>query len=330
LTPLLCDTGHDVVGLDCALFTTGTLGPAPPEVPMLEMDVREIRQQDLNGFDAVIHLAGISNDPVGDLAAQVTYDINYHAAVRLARLAKAAGVGRFLFASSCSLYGASAGHGPLTETAEFRPVTPYGESKASVERDLTLLADATFSPVYLRCATAYGASPRLRSDLVVNDLTGRAVISGEVRLRSDGTAWRPLVHVEDIARAYVAMLDAPRQAIHNQAFNVARNDENYQVRQVAEIVREEVAGSEITYSESAGKDQRCYIVDCSKLQRTVPAFQARWTVRDGVRQLQSAFLQEGMDIQRFTGPDFLRLARIKQLKAAGSLSTELRWVRAAG
>ncbi len=236
LTPLLLRAGHDVVGLDNELFVAGTLGPPPRDVPSMRMDVRDASARDLQGFDAVIHLAGISNDPLGDLNPGITLEINHLASVHLAKAAKAAGIKRFLFASSCSLYGASSPDDVLDERAAFNPVTPYGRSKILVEQDLARIADQRFSPTYLRCATAYGFSPRLRADLVVNNLTGYALLTGEVLLKSDGTSWRPLVHVEDISRAYLSLLHAPRQDVHNEAFNVGRTTENYQVRDVATIV----------------------------------------------------------------------------------------------
>jgi nucleoside-diphosphate-sugar epimerase len=266
LAPLIAAAGHDVVGLDTYLFEDCSLGEDTVRIESLRCDVRDVRATDLAGFDAIIHLAALSNDPLGNVNPQCTYDINHLASVRLARLAKQAGVPRFLFASSCSLYGV-AGDALLTEDAAFNPITPYGESKVRVELDVAKLADDRFSPTFLRNATAYGVSPRLRADIVVNNLVGVAYTTGEVLIQSDGTPWRPLVHIEDIARAFLAVLEAPREVVHNEAFNVGRTEENYRVRDLAEMVQEIVPGSRVRYAEGGGPDPRCYRVDCGKLAR---------------------------------------------------------------
>ena len=288
LVPLLHEAGHEVAGLDNYLYETCTFGDVVADVPALRKDVRDVEAADLEGFDAIIHLAAISNDPVGDLNPDATYAINHRASSRLAALAKDAGVERFLFSSSCSLYGA-AGTEFLDESAAFNPVTPYGESKLLVERDLQQLADDDFSPTYLRNATAYGLSYRVRGDLVVNNLTAYAYCTGQVLMKSDGMPWRPLVHIEDISRAFVAVLDAPRELVHDEAFNVGRTEENYRIREVAEIVGEVVPDSEVAFADGASPDIRNYRVNCDKIAETLPEFQPQWTVRRGVEELYAAY-----------------------------------------
>jgi nucleoside-diphosphate-sugar epimerase len=288
------------------------------------MDLRDVQVADLRGFDAVMHLAALSNDPVGDVNPQCTYDINHHGSVRLALLAKEAGVPRFIFASSCSLYGL-AGDEMLTEEAAFNPITPYGVSKVLFERDVAKLADDRFSPTFLRNSTAYGVSPRLRADVVVNNLVALAFTTGEVLIQSDGTPWRPLVHIEDIARAFLAVLHAPRELVHNEAFNVGRSEENYRVRDLGELVEAVVPGSKVRYAEGGGPDPRCYRVDCGKLMRTLPEYQPQWTVRRGMEQLRDAFERNGLTREELLGDRYFRIKRIRALQSAGLLDESLRW-----
>ena len=328
LVPILVRAGHEVAGLDSCLFEHCTLGPDVEPVPTIRKDVREVEGDDIKGFDAIIHLAGISNDPLGDLNPECTYDINYRASLRLASLAKQAGVERFLFSSSCSNYGAAGAEAILTEEAAFNPVTPYGESKVLVEKEVSQLADRHFTPVFLRNATAYGYSARLRGDLVLNNLVGWAHITGMVRLKSDGTPWRPIVHIEDISEAFLALLEAPRDLVRNQAFNVGRTEENYQMRDLAQIVMETVPGSEVTFAETAGPDKRCYRVNCDKILKTIPAFKPRWTAREGARQLYDAYKRFGLTLADFEGARYMRIQHVRALQSDGKLDSNLRWIPA--
>jgi nucleoside-diphosphate-sugar epimerase len=324
LTSFLAAGGESVVGLDSDLFANSTFTDSLPDVSELRKDIRQVQVEDLEGFEAVIHLAALSNDPLGNLNPQLTYEINHMASVRLAELAKKAGVQRFLFSSSCSIYGA-AGEDFLTEEAAFNPVTPYGRSKVLVERDISILADSKFSPIFLRNATAYGVSPRLRFDLVLNNLVAWAFTTGRVHIKSDGTPWRPIIHVEDISHAFSVILRAPREVVHNQAFNVGSTSENYQIRDLADIVQETVPGCRIDYAEDGGPDKRCYRVDFTKISRLLPQFQPKWTAREGAKQLYKAYLKYGLRLQDFEGPRYNRIDQIKQLLASDRLDSRLYW-----
>lgn len=326
MMPMLIESGHEVVGLDTNLYAGSTFGSEHKTAvfPEIVKDIRDITLDNLVDFDAVIHLAGLSNDPLGDLNPELTYDINYRASVRLAKLAKQAGVERFIFSSSCSNYGAG-GQDWLNEDSTFNPVTPYGRSKVMVEQAVVDLADDNFSPTFLRSATAYGVSPRLRFDLVLNNLVAWAYTTGLVYLKSDGTPWRPVVHIEDMSRAFVAVLNAPRQVVHNEAFNVGRSEENYRISEIAEIVAETVPGSRIEYAEGAGPDKRCYRVDSSKIASLLPEYQPKWTVRKGAQQLFIAYQKVGLRPEEFEGPRYRRIHHIKQLMENGRLAPTLRW-----
>lgn len=327
LTALLLEKGCDVTGYDSDLYRACSFAGAPPEVPEFEKDARDAVADDLRGFDAVIHLAGLSNDPLGDYRPGLTDEINCKASVRLAALAKKARVPRFLFASSCSTYGA-AGQDFLDESAAFNPVTPYGASKVDVERAVAPMADETFSPTFIRASTAYGLSPRLRFDLVLNNLTAWAFTTGEVYLKSDGSPWRPIVHVEDIALAYFAALTSPRELVHNKAYNVGLTTENYQMREIAELVKAVVPGSRVNFAPDAGPDARCYRVDCGAIARELRAFKPQWTARRGVEQLYEAFCDTGLTLDDFEGERFKRIAHVKKLIREGEIDESLRRVPA--
>jgi nucleoside-diphosphate-sugar epimerase len=323
LVPFLRAAGHQVDGLDLGLYEGCDLGPPAPGMgPQPPRDMRDTEPADLAGYDAVACLAALSNDPLGHLNPKTTYSVNLEGTLQLARAAKAAGIDRFLFASSCSLYGA-AGSAAVAEDAELFPVTPYGETKVTAERELSLLADDSFSPVYLRNATAYGFSPRLRLDIVVNNLTAVALTTGKVRLESDGSPWRPLVHIEDISRAFLAMLEAPREKIHNEAFNIGRSEDNVQVRDIAELVRDAVPGSALSFAAGAGPDLRNYRVDFAKLTSTFPDLRLRWGVADGVAEMVAAYAARGLTYDDFRSSRFVRLRRISELLDGGHLDSML-------
>jgi nucleoside-diphosphate-sugar epimerase len=324
MVPILLDAGHDVVGLDSDLFEYCTFGSTVRDVPELRVDIRDVEPRHLEGFEAVVHLAALSNDPLGDLNPEITYQINHAASVRLAQLAKEVGVTRFLYSSSCSTYG-EAGDDLVDETAELQPITPYAISKVRVEHDLGKLADATFSPTFLRNATAYGVSPRLRFDLVLNNLVAWAYTKGRVHIKSDGTPWRPIVHIEDISRAFAAVLTAPREVIHNQAFNVGQTAENYRIRDLAAIVQQIVPGSRIEYAADGGPDRRCYRVDFGKIHRLLPEFKPEWNARRGAEELHAAYRLAGLVLEDCEGPRFKRIDHLKDLLAAGQLDASLRW-----
>jgi nucleoside-diphosphate-sugar epimerase len=324
MAKFLSDAGHDVVGLDSDFFSQNRFVGEVASVPAIAKDLRDVVASDLQGFYAVLHLAALSNDPLGDLNPQLTYEINHKSSMRLAQLSKEAGVSRFLFSSSCSMYGA-AGSEMLSEDANFNPVTPYAESKVLVERELTSYADDQFSPIFLRNTTAYGVSPFMRFDIVLNNLVAWAFTTGRIVIQSDGTPWRPLIHIEDICRAFQAALEAPRESIHNQAFNVGITEENYQVRDLAEVVKETIPGCTVEYSADGGPDPRSYRVNFSKIKNQLPGFKPQWNIRRGAEELFAACKTANLKLEDFDGPRFKRILHIRKLLAAGKLDSELRW-----
>ena len=326
MTKVLKEAGHDVVGLDTGYFEGCDLFPPEDKVPTIERDIRDVVPEDVEGFNAIVHLAALSNDPLGHIDPGLTHDINQEATLRIARLAKAAGAERFIFASSCSLYGASDTSKPLDEKAPTAPLTPYARSKIESETELAKLADDHFSPVYMRNATCYGVSARMRADVVLNNLVCWAVLTGKVQLQSDGRSWRPLLHVEDMCRAFAAMLSVPREKIHNQAFNIGRNEHNYLVRDIAEIVHKTVPNSEVAFAEGATADARSYRVDFTKLATTLPDLEFRWDAEKGAKQVYDAVRASDMTEKIFLGRRHIRLNQLKYLMEAGKLDSSLHWI----
>ncbi len=326
LTPMLTALGYQVQGLDNDLYEASLFGQAPAPVPSMRKDIRDVIIEDVAGCDAVIHLAGLSNDPLGDLNPELTMEVNYLATVRLAEMAKEAGVKHFLFASSCSIYGAS-GSDMIDENSPVNPVTPYAHSKILAEQRLSDLADSHFSPVFFRCATAHGYSPRIRFDLVVNNLVAWAYTEGRILIKSDGSPWRPFVHIADICRAFIAVLNAPITSVHNQVFNVGETGENYQIRQVAEFVKQIVPDCQLEYSSDAGPDKRCYRVSSAKLAAILPSFVPEWTVERSIRDLLHFYISFALQQGEFEGPKYNRIAHLRELMRTGKLDKDLRWIK---
>lgn len=321
LGPLLQERGHHVTGLDSGFYRNGWLyddGCKRP--PVMSKDIRRVDAADVVDFDAVVHLAELSNDPLGEHDQRLTYDINHRGSVELARTCKAAGVGRFVYTSSCSVYGA--GNDEIrTEASPLNPQTAYARCKVLVEREVQALADAHFTPVFLRNATAYGASPRMRFDIVLNNLAGHAWTGREVKMTSDGTPWRPLVHVNDICEAILLALEAPRGAVHNEVFNVGSDEQNYRIREIAEIVAATFPGCALTFGPSGG-DNRSYRVSFAKIHQHLPGFRCRWTAERGARQLRDIFEQIAMSKEVFNYRAFTRLQQLKYLLATRQIDQD--------
>jgi nucleoside-diphosphate-sugar epimerase len=324
LAPMLDDAGHDVVGLDAFYYRDCDFGETDEFEPAIARDIRDVGPSDVEGFDAVVHLAALSNDPLGDLNPDWTYSVNRDGTIALARAAKEAGVERFVFASSCSMYGAAEGDALVGEEAPLRPLTPYAESKVRAEEALRELAGDGFAPVSMRNSTAYGVSPRLRLDIVLNNLVAWAHTTGAIRLQSDGTAWRPLVHIRDIARATIALLDAPAAVVAGEAFNIGTDEQNYRIRELAEIVKRRLPQCEITFAEGASSDPRSYRVDFSKFASAFPECRYEWTAERGADELAAAYERENLTLERFQGPSYIRLGQLKRLLSAGALADGLR------
>lgn len=321
--PMLRAAGHETVGLDTDLFEGCDFATPPEQIPEIRKDLRDLTVSDVAGFDAVVHLAALSNDPLGNLNPNLTHEVNYLASVRLAELAKKTGVKRFVFSSSCSTYGA-AGDVMHDESAPLNPVTAYAESKVLVERAVAGLADDNFSPTFMRNATAYGASSRLRLDVVLNDLVASAYTTGRIYIKSDGTPWRPIVHIRDIVAAVVSALAAPREAIHNETFNVGCTEENYRISELADIVSETVPGCRIEYAPDGGPDRRCYRIRFDKIRRILPDFEPQWTARKGARELYEAYRSAGLTADDVEHGRYARIRHIQRLLDAGRVDDSLR------
>lgn len=326
MVPMLQQHGHSVLGIDSDLYRNSTYGTPPSPVEELIKDVRDIEPADLAGVDAVVSLAALSNDMLGDLNPAMTYEINHQASVRLAEMAKDLGIKRYVFASSCSMYGA-AGDKVLDESAEFNPVTAYATSKVWVERDVSQLASDDFSPTFMRNATAYGVSPRIRFDVVLNNLSAWAYTTGKVQMKSDGTPWRPIVHIEDISRAVIATLASPREQVHNEAFNVGINSENYQIKELADFVRATIPNCEISFADDAGPDLRNYRVTFDKYSQAFPDFALQWDALRGAKSIYDSYQKFGLNKDEYEGPKYKRIAQLKKLIADGDLDETMRWTR---
>jgi nucleoside-diphosphate-sugar epimerase len=323
LTPLLVEAGHTVFGIDSELFKRCNFYLPTVDVPSLKNDIRDIQPEDIYGFDAIIHLASLSNDPLGDLNPRTTYEINYTAAVRLASLAKYAEIPRFIMSSSVAVYGTSIKRF-VNESSPAQPQTTFALAKRRAEIDISKLADDYFTPVFLRKPTLFGMSPFHRTDSVVNNLVAWATDKGICYLKTDGTSWRPVMHVEDAARAFVAAVSAPTHIVHNQTYNLCRTEDNYTVLSLAEHVQNVIPEAHIDFAQGAQRDPRSYRVEGSKLAN-LPGWKPRWTLEDGIRQLYAAYRERGIKIEEYEGARFKRVAYVKQLIAGERLDASLRW-----
>jgi len=328
MVPMLQAEGFEVTGLDSDLFEGCIFGDASvtgaiSKITYLKKDIRDVQLSDLKGINAVVHLCALSNDPLGNINPRITYEINHEGSVRLAKIAKQAGVERYVLSSSCSVYGAATAD-VVNEESEVKPVTPYASSKVLAEKDISKLADSKFTPTFLRSSTAYGLSPMLRFDLVVNNFVAWSFTKGTVLLKSDGSAWRPFVHIQDISRAFIAALHAPRDVVHNQIFNVGKNEQNYRIREVAEIIKQTVPNSQIKYVEGAEADQRSYRVEFNKIAAALPEFKPQWTVPLGAKQLYEAYKKVGLLVEEFEGPRYRRITHLENSLRSGRLDQTMR------
>ncbi|HYW33919.1 MAG TPA: SDR family oxidoreductase [Balneolaceae bacterium] len=328
LAPYLIQQGHKVTGLDTGFYRSGWLYNDQEKTypSYINKDLRNIQPEDLEGFDAVVHLAELSNDPVGQLNPEITYKINHKGSVRIAELCKQVGVEKFVYTSSCSAYGIGGDRNIKTEESELQPQTAYAECKVRVERDVSKLADDSFSPTFLRNATAYGASPRMRFDIVLNNLSGLAWTTGEIKMISDGTPWRPLVHVKDISKSISCVLKAPREVVHNEIFNVGDSDENYQVKEIAQVVKEAFPGCEISFGNNVDEDNRSYRVSFDKINDQLPGFSCDYTLDEGARELHNIFSKIKLSPEIFQARSYTRLKQLKYLLETDQLNEDLYWV----
>jgi nucleoside-diphosphate-sugar epimerase len=328
MVPMLQSAGFEVSGLDSDLFEGSVFGDDSttagiPDIPYLKKDIRDVELSDLKGVDAIVHLCALSNDPLGNLNPEITYEINHQGSVRLAKLAKKAGIQRFILSSSCSVYGASTAE-VVNEESKVNPITPYAISKVMAEDSISKLADSKFFPTFLRSSTAYGLSPMLRFDLVVNNFVAWSYTKGIVLLKSDGSAWRPFIHIQDISRAFISVLNASHDLVSNQIFNVGKNEENYRIREVAEIIEKIVPNSKVGYVDGAEADSRSYRVEFDKIGQLLPDFKPEWTVPLGAKQLHEAYKRVGLLVEDFEGPRFRRISNLKNSLVSGKFDKSLR------
>lgn len=326
MAPFFLERGYTVTGLDSGFFEDCLFMKDPRPIPTIRKDLRDVTADDLEGFDAIIHLAAICNDPLGNLNSGWTHEINHTATTHLARLAKAQGVRRFLFSSSCSMHGASQ-EAAVTEETPVHPLTPYGQAKIRAEEELNQMKDKNFTPVFLRNGTVYGVSPRLRLDIVLNNLVGWAATTGRIRILSDGTPWRPVIHVEDVCRAFEATLEASESVVSGEAFHVGSNDQNFRIRELAEIVRSVIPHCQVELVQEKSADQRTYIADFSKIEKKLPAFRPQWTAATGTEQLYRAFREQRLTEDQMNGDRYIRLNRIQRLLNSSRLDSALRWAK---